>query len=107
MRLAELATVSNFELLKPPYVGVMAELGDSPFFAFFCVFTLACLIWTVPEQPSPHKKMRLAKLATVSNFERLKTLFVGVTMCQSIQSSGFAFFLVFFYIGSGVRLRSP
>ena len=35
MRLAELATVSNFERLKPPYVGVTADSEIRLFFAFF------------------------------------------------------------------------
>ena len=35
MRLAEPATVSNFELLKPPYVGVPADSAIRLFFSFF------------------------------------------------------------------------
>ena len=35
MRLAETATVSNFERLKPPYVGVTFDSVNSPFFTFF------------------------------------------------------------------------
>ena len=35
MRLAEPATVSKFERLKPPYVGVTVDSSDFPFFAFF------------------------------------------------------------------------
>jgi len=41
MRLAELATVSNFELLKPPHVGVTADSVIRLFWSFFC-FQMAC-----------------------------------------------------------------
>jgi len=53
---------------------------------FFCP-----VYWTVPEQPPLSKKMRLAKPATVSNFERLNTLCVGVRV-----DSGIRLFLLFF-----------
>ena len=35
MRLSELATVSNFERLKPPFVGVTADSAIRLFFCFF------------------------------------------------------------------------
>ena len=37
MRLAKSVTVSNFELLKPPYVGVAADSVIRPFFEFFSI----------------------------------------------------------------------
>jgi len=57
MRLAELATVSNFERLKPPYVGVTADPVIRLFLHFFCfhINVHLPLIWTVPEQPSRTK----------------------------------------------------
>ena len=60
MRLAETATVSNPECLKPPYVGVTADSVIRLFLPFFD-FTHGrdvhmTLIWTVPEQPSRAKR---------------------------------------------------
>jgi len=39
MRLAEAATVSNFERLKSPYVGVVADSVINLFFAIFACQT--------------------------------------------------------------------
>ena len=41
-----------------------------------CVELHMTLIWSVPEQPTSHKKMRLAKSATVPNSSRLKPQYV-------------------------------
>ena len=43
------------------------------------------LIWTVPEQPSSHKKMRLAAFPPVSNSQRLKHQYVGVTTDSALR----------------------
>jgi len=52
MRLSELATVSNSSRLKPPYVGVTADLVIRLFLVFFCfhIGVHMTLIWTVSEQ---------------------------------------------------------
>jgi len=61
--------------------------------------SVAKLFWTVPEQnPSnpratpSHKKMRQPESATVSNYQRIKTLSVGVT-ADSSNSPFFCLFL--------------
>jgi len=87
MRLVKPATVFNSSLLQPPYVGVTAY-SVSAFFAVFFSFHIGVhviLIWTSPEQPSSHKKMRLAEPATVSNSSLLKPPYVGVTAYSVIR----------------------
>tara|TARA_B110000305_G_C18970320_1_gene416818 strand:- start:214 stop:588 length:375 start_codon:yes stop_codon:yes gene_type:complete len=65
MRLTKPATVSNFESLKKGVVALESRsFYDSPFFAFF-EFFLTCTSRTI----TLREKMRLAEIATVSNFE--------------------------------------
>jgi len=80
MRLAEPATVSNFELLKPPNVGVTVDSVIClflPFFSFHIDVHMACF-GPFLNNPS-NNKMRLVEPTAVFNFERLNPPYVGVT----------------------------
>jgi len=80
MRLAESATVSDFERRR---------FSESPYFLVYLSFHIGVhmtLIWTVPEQLFfSHERMRLTKSAIVSNFERLKPPCVGVAADLAIR----------------------
>ena len=81
MRVAKLATVSNFECSIALCVGVT---GDSVIRLFLLSFLVVRfwrtmpLIWTTPENIL-RKKMRLTEPAAVFKSERLKPPYVGVT----------------------------
>jgi len=71
--------------------------GDSVILLFYCLFlpfTLTCRICDFgPSLKKPsHKKMRQPESATVSNYQRIKTLSVGVT-ADSSNSPFFCLFL--------------
>jgi len=77
---------SNFECSMALCVVVTADSAISLFCSFL---VLTCvnmpLISTVYEQLFSRKNMRLAESATVSNFERLKPPYVGVTVDSVIR----------------------
>ena len=50
MRLAEPATVSNFESLKPLYVGGYGRFSDRLFLSFHIGVQMPLIIWNVPER---------------------------------------------------------